>query len=287
MHDAAMMPLTLVMKANSNFLQLQEMLKAKDANIPEFRHAALEEEFCKHLSELCRIFKEFGDLNDVYDITQMINTLKLHNWKEIVPYEFYLTPLDNALKKVRMELVRMEKAGPLRCKYIIEQNKDLMDFTLTMVKKDLLAQWLVGDSLKQDQFLFFYESLKIAYDSAVKEKMLTTDKVVFESVLPKIVAFKSLMAMRNIQLKKAEEMAKVKAKKAKNDAAIKANPKLASPIKKAAPKSKSPGKSKSPSKSPEKSKSPGKAKKGKKEEEPEEEVEEKNPFLMTEEELYI
>lgn len=96
--------------------------------------------------------------------------------------------------------------------------------------------------------------------------------------------------MRNIQLKKAEELKKVKEKKAKNDAILKANPKLASPKKAPRTASKSPGKdkkSKSPSKSPEKSKSPGKAKKGKKEEEVEEVQEEKDPLLMTEEEIYL
>ena len=103
-------------------------------------------------------------------------------------------------------LLKMEKDGPLFCKYIIEQNKELMDLTIIMVRKDLLAQWLVGDSLKQDQFRFFYECMKIIYDSAVKEKLLADDKTVLESVVPKLVAFKSLMAMRGIQLRKAEEL---------------------------------------------------------------------------------
>ena len=96
--------------------------------------------------------------------------------------------------------------------------------------------------------------------------------------------------MRDISSKKADEMLKVKEKKAKNEAFLKANPRrAASPPKRAPSKSKSPGKSKSPSKSPEKSKSPGKtAKKSKKGKEEEEEVkEEKDPLLMTEEEIYL
>jgi hypothetical protein len=36
-----------------------------------------------------------------------------------------------------------------------------------MVKKDLTAQWLVGDELKQDQFRFFYDTTKIVFDSAL------------------------------------------------------------------------------------------------------------------------
>lgn len=113
------------------------MLGEKDGgNIPEFRGIALEEQFCKHFTEICRLFKEFGNLEDHYDIPQTINTLKLENnrWHEVVPFEHYLTPLKMALKKVRDELLRMKKAGPLLNKYIIEKNEDLMAFTVAMVK---------------------------------------------------------------------------------------------------------------------------------------------------------
>ena len=136
-----------------------------------------------------------------------------------------------------------------------------------------------------------YECIKIVYDSAVKEKLLAGEKVVMESVIPKMIAFKSLMQMRGIQYMKAAEFLKAKEKKAKNEAFLKANPVAAKKEKKVAAdpkKSKSPGKSKSPSKSPEKSKSPGKAKKAKgKEEEVEEEVQEIDPLQMTEEEIYL
>jgi len=40
--------------------------------------------------------------------------------------------------------------------------------------------------------------MKVIYDSALKEKMLAEDKVVMESVIPKMVAFKSVMTMRGI-----------------------------------------------------------------------------------------
>ena len=96
-----------------------------------------------------------------------------------------------------------------------------------MVKKDLVAQWLMGDTLKQDQFRFIYECLKIIYDGALKEKLLAEDKAIIETVMPELVAFKSLMALRNIQNTKAKELAKVHEKKVKNDALLKANPKLA------------------------------------------------------------
>ena len=43
---------------------------------------------------------------------------------------------------------------------------------MDMVKRDQLAQWLVGDHLKQDQFKFFYDTAKIIYDSSLRDKLL-------------------------------------------------------------------------------------------------------------------
>ena len=40
--------------------------------------------------------------------------------------------------------------------------------------------------------------MKVIFDSALKEKLLAEDKVLMESVVPKLVAFRSLMAMREI-----------------------------------------------------------------------------------------
>jgi hypothetical protein len=50
----------------------------------------------------------------------------------------------------------MHQEGPLHCKYVIENNEELMKKTCEMVKKDVVAQWLAGDELKQDQFKFIY-----------------------------------------------------------------------------------------------------------------------------------
>ena len=42
----------------------------------------------------------------------------------------------------------MEKLGPLRIKYIIEDNKELEDQIKVMVAKDNIVQWLLQDELK-------------------------------------------------------------------------------------------------------------------------------------------
>lgn len=74
-----------------------------------------------------------------------------------------------------------------------------------MVHYDYIAQWLMGNDLKQDQFNFFFETTKIVYESVCREKLLQGDEVVLDSILPKLIAFKAIMQIRNIDLKREKE----------------------------------------------------------------------------------
>ena len=55
-----------------------------------------------------------------------------------------------AIKKTRTNLLKMHAAGALFTKYIVENNLELKNDVKDMIKKDVKAQWLVGDELKQD-----------------------------------------------------------------------------------------------------------------------------------------
>ena len=104
----------------------------------------------------------------------------------------------------------MHEVGHLQIKYIVEDNEDLQAFMTDLVAKDLLVQWLVGDELKQDQFKFIFDTVNIIYQSALRDKFLASkdSDPIIDSVIPKLVAFKSLMRIREIQLVKyKEEMA--------------------------------------------------------------------------------
>ena len=129
-HMQAMKPLMDLCESNYNFYNLEKMIENKkdyqthQLQPPDFRFRALEEEFVKYLTGVCEIFKNFGDLKDHFDIRQMLETLKLENWKEVPPFHFYLQPLANLIKKLRDNLLKMRKNGHLRMKYIIEHNKE-------------------------------------------------------------------------------------------------------------------------------------------------------------------
>ena len=85
----------------------------------------MEEQFCKHLTNVCQIFKEYGELKDYFNIKQMMSVLKIKDWKKITPFAYYLNPLNDAITVVRKSLLKMNENGPLLIKYIIEENKQL------------------------------------------------------------------------------------------------------------------------------------------------------------------
>jgi hypothetical protein len=78
----------------------------------------------------------------------MLHVLKTKDWSNIPPLSFYFQPLQDALTDVRTWLLKMNEDGILRCKYIIEDNTELMEKSIHMIQKDLIAQWLGGDELK-------------------------------------------------------------------------------------------------------------------------------------------
>ena len=107
--------------------------------VDEFRYNALEAEFSKYFTGICEILKEFGDLKNHFNIPQMLKTMKIPNWQKIRPFEFYLTPLNNAINKARTNMLGMHKLGPLRMSYVIENNKELAEDIGAMVSKDNIA----------------------------------------------------------------------------------------------------------------------------------------------------
>lgn len=90
-HMTAMKPITNLLESNLNLHYLELIEKKKD--VPSFRHEALEEKFCEHLTRVCEIFRDFGNLKDPFNIRQMLHVLKTRDWAQIPPLAFYFQPL--------------------------------------------------------------------------------------------------------------------------------------------------------------------------------------------------
>ena len=210
----AMLPLSNLMESNRNFYNLKQLM-AKQPDVPDFRFEALEERFVEHLTKLCEVFRDHGDLKEPFDIRQMLEILKTPDWKNIVPLQFYLQPLEDAIEAVVKELLDMHDRGPLQVKYTLKNNTELHQKVIKMVQMDVSAQWLAGNTLKQDQFKFMYECQKIIYNSALKDYFVGDKKQyerILKDVLPDLVAYKSMMVIRDIDDKKKADDLKAKQK---------------------------------------------------------------------------
>ena len=97
----------------------------------------------------------------------------------------------------------MFENGPLLVRYYVEENDDLRNKILAMLKHDKKAQLLMGNKLKQDQFKFLYDTVEIVYGSALENKLINKDEAVMTDVIPKLTAIRSLLHIRDIQLAKA------------------------------------------------------------------------------------
>jgi hypothetical protein len=111
----------------------------KKKEVPKFRYEALEEKFIGHMTRVCEIFNAYGELKESFNIKQMLAVLKTENWELNPALNFYMTPLKNSVKDCRDWMLKMESDGPLRIKYIVENNKELQDKTIFMLKQDFNA----------------------------------------------------------------------------------------------------------------------------------------------------
>jgi hypothetical protein len=48
--------------------------------VPEFRFLALEEKFVEHMTRICELLRDYGDLKLPFDIMKMLAVLKTNNW---------------------------------------------------------------------------------------------------------------------------------------------------------------------------------------------------------------
>ena len=86
-----------------------------------------------------------------------------------------------------------------------------------MIQKDGIAQWLAGDDLKQDQFKFIYNTMRVMYMSALKEPLLNEDPRVLEFVLPNLCAFRAIKKAKEISILKNTTMKKEAEKSTRSD----------------------------------------------------------------------
>lgn len=114
----------------------------------------------------------------------------------------------------------MKKAGPLRVRYGVGENKTMTDGIVELIKKDFIVQDFAGDSLKQDQFVFLYHVHEILYNSCLRDEYLKGIQggVIFKDVIPMLTVFSTMRRIRDINDRKLADINKEKEKQERRTA---------------------------------------------------------------------
>lgn len=77
-----------------------------------------------------------------------------------------------------------------------------------MVKKDVTAQWLMGNKLKIDQLCFLFDVITIIRRSPLKEKLDAQDHNIVENIIPMLACFEAILNIRIILKMQLDEKKK-------------------------------------------------------------------------------
>ena len=126
--------------------------------------------------------------------------LKTPDWETIEPLHFYFMPLRKKLDDVIQCLLDMNKAGPLRCKYVIEQNTELQEKIIGMVKQDRIAQWVGANEVRRDQLKYVYNTVKRLADSPLRSMLVdaSQNEYIIKHIIPMYVAFHAVKNIKDI-----------------------------------------------------------------------------------------
>jgi hypothetical protein len=165
------------MKSATDYYHIQKMLKDEEARsekeevpvperIPAWRVNAIEKVFIEDYAEICRYLTKFPGnfvnpkarqpedprrlMTAPYDIKQMIETLKTPDWRKIPPFEHYFKPLQDKLDKSVEQLVKMQTATKLYCRYEISLNDPMHEYMNNTIEQDVIVQTLASNQLKRD-----------------------------------------------------------------------------------------------------------------------------------------
>lgn len=133
--------------------------------------------------------------------------LKAPDWENIVPLHFYFMPLRKRLDDVIHCLLDMNRAGPLRCKYVIEQNTELQEKVIAMAKADRIAQWVGANVIRRDQLMNVYNIIKIMFDSPLRSIMVNEqgNEKLISDVIPMYIAYYAIKNHMDIDAKKEKD----------------------------------------------------------------------------------
>ncbi len=133
------------------------------------------------------------------DVRKMFKNFEIPRRHELIPLRFYLDQIDRMIFDIRIKLYEMKMNSMCRIKMPITANTEFIDRMKSIYLTHIVIENLMGDKLKYDQYIFFFDKIKFIYDSTAREQLLVIkDKVFMEDALTKHVILQALIWMMKI-----------------------------------------------------------------------------------------
>lgn len=139
---------------------------------------------------------------DIYSVYKKID---YEGW-ESNPFEkSYIYPLQEALNKMKANLIKLYSLGFDFWKQPIAENRKFLKDVTSLVEKEELAEYLLGNILSREQTNFIYKICMHLHNSKAKESLLNKDTKLLDRTLPQLTILRSMVRTNKIfEEKKAD-----------------------------------------------------------------------------------
>ncbi|CAD8174923.1 unnamed protein product [Paramecium pentaurelia] len=156
------------------------------------------EQYCICLQEAQRLLLESKAISCNPNVKLIFNKLGYEGWQQNKIESFYLTPLQEAFDKMRNNLLCLMLKGINYYKAPLMDNTQFVEDVKELIDAELIAEHLMGTSLKRDQLNFTYKVLSVISNSnaQAKEFLIKRDDNCIKGSIPKLITYHTILYMR-------------------------------------------------------------------------------------------
>jgi hypothetical protein len=160
-----------------------------------FRKEALQLKFEEGLEKMLKYLydKKKEDFYEQIDVHKLFQNIDHLGNNELQCVKFYLDQQKIFLREMKVKLYEMKINGLTRCKMPITKNEDLIQIIKKLYDIHNTVDSLMGNKLKYDQFVFFYNCTKFLSESTIRDELITIKNRGFmEEAIPNYIILASM-----------------------------------------------------------------------------------------------
>lgn len=139
------------------------------------------------------------------DICSVLKKFQLEGWREKVEEWYYVQPLLDSFLLLRANLAKLYYLGFNFWREPVSGNETFLVDCIRMEKQELVAERLLGNRLKREQFNFLFQTLKCLFHCSGKQKFLSRSEKILQFSVPHLAVLKSMVQAHKIFWRKFTE----------------------------------------------------------------------------------